>query len=203
LGAVPARLKLTLVTLTLCAVAAVIGVLLAPRGSAELRRSADGWAGFRRPPGLAVPRFALRDQDGRRVTAASLRGHGPVVYAFVYSTCRDTCPAQVQTIRGALDELGHDVPVIGVSVDPANDTPLRAKSFMLKQSMTGRMRFLLGTRAQLAPVWRGFGIQPQTNRLEHSAHVVLADARGFQRVGFPFEQLTQQGVVDDLRRLGA
>ena len=38
---------------------------------------------------------------------------------FVYSTCKDTCPAQVQSIRGALDELGHDVPVLGVSVDPA------------------------------------------------------------------------------------
>jgi protein SCO1 len=198
-----ARLKLTLVTLTLCAAAAVAGVLLAPRGSAGFQPSADGWAGFRRPAGLAVPRFALRDQDGRRVTAASLRGHGPVVYAFVYSTCRDTCPAQVQTIRGALDELGRDVPVIGVSVDPANDTPQRARTFMLKQSMTGRMRFLLGTRAQLAPVWRGFGIQPQTKRLEHSAHVVLVDARGFQRIGFPFEELTQQGVVNDLRRLGA
>jgi protein SCO1 len=200
---VPARLKLTLAALTLFAAAAVAGVLLAPRGSAEPQARSGAWAGFRRPAGLPVPRFVLRDQDGREVTSASLRKRGPVVYAFVYSTCRDTCPAQVQTIRGALDELGHDVPVVGISVDPANDTPTRAKTFMLKQSMTGRMTFLLGSRAQLAPVWRGFGIQAQTKRLEHSAHVVLADGRGFQRIGFPFEQLTQQGVVDDLRRLGA
>ena len=38
------------------------------------------------------------------VTAADLHGK-PVVFAFVYSTCRDTCPAQVQTIRDALDDL--------------------------------------------------------------------------------------------------
>jgi protein SCO1/2 len=200
---VPARLKLVLVALTLCAAAAVAGVLLAPRGAAEPEPQPGGWAGFRRPPGLPVPDFALRDQDGRRVAARSLSGRGPVVYAFVYSTCRDTCPAQVQTIRGALDELGRDVPVVGISVDPANDTPARAKTFLLKQSMTGRMRFLLGSRAQLARVWRGFGIQPQTRRLDHSAHVVLADRQGRQRLGFPFEHLTQAGLAHDLRRLGA
>jgi protein SCO1 len=198
---VPARLKLTLVTLTLCAAAAVAGVLLAPRGSAGFQPSADGWAGFRRPAGLAVPRFALRDQDGRRVTAASLRGHGPVVYAFVYSTCRDTCPAQVQTIRGALDELGRDMPVIGVSVDPANDTPQRARTFLLKQSMTGRMRFLLGTRAQLAPIWHDYGIRPQGNGFEHSAYVLLIDKRGRQRVSFPVDQLVDRDLAHDIRKL--
>jgi protein SCO1/2 len=124
-----------------------------------------------------------------------------VVYAFVYSTCRDTCPAEVQTIRGALDDLGRDLPVMGVSVDPANDTPKRAMAFLLEQKMTGRMHFLLGTRQQLAPVWRAFGIQPESKRLEHSAHVVLADARGRQRIGFPYEELTEDRLAHDLARL--
>ena len=75
-----------------------------------------------RPDGARLPDFALTTQDGEPVTAACLRGR-PVVVTFVYSTCKDTCPAQVQSIRGALDDLGHDVPVVGVSVDPANDTP--------------------------------------------------------------------------------
>ena len=197
----PDRLKLVLAALTLCGLAAVAGVLLAPRGVA--RPAPAQLAGFVRPPGLPVPDFTLRDQDGRRVTSRALRGRGPVVYAFVYSTCRDTCPAQVQTIRGALDDLGRDVPVVGISVDPAHDTPARARAFLLKQSMTGRMDFLLGSRAQLERAWEGFGIQPQTRRLEHSAHVVVADARGRQRVGFPFDHLTQDALAHDLGRLGA
>ena len=160
----------------------------------------DGWAGALRPPGQRVPEFSLKDQDGNTVTSASLHGE-PVVFAFVYSTCRDTCPAQVQTIRGALDDFGSDVRVIGISVDPANDTPARAKAFLLKQSMTGRMDFLMGSREQLAPVWKGFAIQPQQANLEHSAHTVLADARGFQRVGFPFDFLTTERLAHDLARL--
>jgi protein SCO1/2 len=155
-----------------------------------------------RPPGQPVPRFALTDQDGNTVTSESLKGK-PVVYAFVYSTCQDTCPAQVQTIRGALDDMpkNTDVTVVGISVDPSNDTPKRAASFLLKQQMTGRMRFLLGTKEQLAPVWKAFAIQPQQNGLEHSAHTVLADPEGMQRIGFPFDQLTEEALAHDLARL--
>ena len=54
---------------------------------------------------------------------------------------------------------------------------------------------------QLAPVWKAFGIQPQTKALEHSAHVVLVDAHGVQRIGFPFEHLTPEGLAHDLTRL--
>jgi protein SCO1/2 len=199
----PARLKLALVALTLCAAAAVAGVLLANRDSEASNglELVNGWAGALRPPGQPVPDFALTDQDGNAVTGASLRGK-PVVYAFVYSTCRDTCPAQVQTIRGALDDLDRpDVHVVGISVDPVNDTAKRAQSFLLKQGMTGRMRFLLGSEAQLAPVWTAFGIQPQLDGLEHSAHTVLADAEGLQRIGFPYELLTQPALAHDLGRL--
>src|SRR3954454_21993802 len=195
----PARIQLALIVLAACAFAAVIGVLLAGRATESLALR-DGWAGARGPAGLRVPAFALRDQDGRLVTSASLRGK-PVVFAFVYSTCRDTCPDQVQTIRGALDDLGHDYPVVGVSVDPATDTRRLASAFLLEQKMTGRMEFLLGTRAQLAPVWPGGRAPAQTKALDHSAHVVLADGRGFQRIGFPFEELTEERLAHDLARL--
>jgi protein SCO1/2 len=131
---------------------------------------------------------------------AGYRGR-TVVMTFVYSHCRDTCPAQVQAIRGALDRLGRDVPVLAVSVDPANDTGDSARRFLLQQHVAGRVRFVLGTRAQLEPVWRGYGIAPQQRGLEHSAYVVVVDDEGRQRVGFPAAQLTPEGLEHDLRRL--
>ena len=195
------RLKLTLIALTLCALAAVAGVMLAARSAPRPIAYETGWAGAQRPADQPVPDFTLEDQDGNAVSSRELEG-GPVVFAFIYSTCRDWCPAQVATIRGALDDYdGPDPQVVGISVDPANDTPERAKSFLLKQQMTGRMHFLLGTREQLEPVWDAFGIQPQTDKLEHSSHTVLADAQGMQRIGFPYDHLTQDGLVHDLERL--
>ena len=194
-----------MVVLVACAAAAVLGVSLAARdggtGSAAAV-AADGWAGALRPPGIPPQDFALRDQDGRPASLAQYRGR-VVVLSFMYSTCRDTCPLMAQTIKGALDDLGHDVPALAVSVDPANDTRVTARRFLVKQGLTGRMRFLLATRAQLAPVWKAYAIQPQGHGFEHSAYVLLIDRSGRQRIGHPAEKMTADGLVHDLRRLEA
>ena len=126
-----------------------------------------------------------------------------VVVTFMYSTCQDTCPLTAQQIRGALDDLGaaQQPPVIAISVDPRDDTPLHVKRFLLKQSMVGRMRYLVGTRAQLEPVWRAYGIQPQGQGYEHTASTVIVDGTGRQRVGYLTDQLTPEALADDLRTL--
>jgi protein SCO1 len=195
-----ARVHLALLTAAICVLAAVVGVLLADRGGSAPAVSSTGWAGATRPAAATVPAFTLTDQDGRTVRSAQLLGK-PAVFAFIYSTCRDTCPAQVQTIRGAMDDLGHDVPVYGITVDPANDTPRSAQAFLLEQKMKGRMEFLVGRREQLAPVWKAFGIAPQTKGREHSSYTVLVDPTGHQRIGFPVDKLTQRGLAHDLARL--
>jgi protein SCO1/2 len=202
------RLRLALITLLACAAAAAIAIALAAQGRDEASSAAvdggvvNGFDGALRPPGVPPQDFALRDQDGKVARLRDDRGK-VVVLTFMYSTCRDTCPITAQQIRGALDQLGHDVPALAVSVDPANDTPERAKAFLLAQKMTGRMRFLLGSRAQLTPIWKAYGIQPQGNGFEHSAYVLLIDKKGRQRIGFPVEQLTPEGLAHDIRKLEA
>jgi protein SCO1/2 len=193
---------MALVTAAICVVAALAGVLLASGSGdgAAARVPAGQWAGAARPPGAGLPPFRLTDQDGHTVTEEAVRGR-PAVFAFIYSTCRDTCPSEVQTIRGAMDDLGRDLPVYGISVDPVNDTPRSAQAFLLEQKMKGRMEFLVGGRSRLEGLWRAFGIAPQTKGREHSAYVVLVDPQGRQRVGFPYAKLTQAGLVHDLTRL--
>ncbi len=196
------RLAFALALAVACAAAAVIGVSVAARDGdhPDGLQLVDGWAGATRPAGVAPADFALRDQDGRRASLAEYRGR-PLILTFLYSTCEDTCPLQAQTIRGALDDLSRDVPVLAVSVDPANDTAARARRFLVEQRLTGRMRFLLGTRAELAPIWKAYAIRPQGDDFEHSAYVLLIDGRGRQRIGFPADHLTSEGLVHDLRKL--
>jgi protein SCO1/2 len=162
--------------------------------------AANGFAGALRSPEIPPADFTLHDQDGRRVTLRDARGTVTVL-TFLYTTCRDSCPVIASQIRGALDDLGHDVPVLAISVDPANDTPDSAKAFINKQSLTGRMRFLLGSRTQLAPVWRQFGIRPQGQGFDHSAYVLLIDRRGRQRIAFPFDHLQPEALAHDIARL--
>lgn len=201
----PQRVRLVLIGVFACLIAAFGGVWYAAYKGAGHRRltpnPAAGFSGFVRPSGARVPAFSLTDQDGGIATPAAHRGR-PAIYAFIYSHCRDTCPVEVQQIRGAMDRLGRDLPVIGVSVDPANDTRDSARAFLLEQHMTGRMDFLLGTRDELAPVWRAFGIAPQRGGRDHSAAIVLVDGEGVQRLGYPASRLTVDGLERDLRRLG-
>ena len=192
------RLRLALFLAGLFALTAVACVLLFAAGDKVARSSA--FAGALRPPDIPPAEFGLRDEHGKVVKLAALRGT-PVVVTFLYTTCEDTCPLTVDQIRGGLDELGHDVPVIAVSVDPANDTAAAAKRFTLERRMTGRMRWVLGDEARLRRLWAAYGVQPQTDKLEHSASTVLLDASGRQRVGFATSVLTPQALAHDVAQL--
>jgi protein SCO1/2 len=197
----PARVRLALIVFATLAILGAGGVILLTGRGGE-PALANGFAGSLRPDIPPRP-FRLRDQDGRAVSLRALRGR-VVILTFMYSTCRDTCPVTAQQIRGALDDLGHDVPTLAVSVDPANDTRDAAQAFLVKQSLSGgRMRFLLGRRAQLAPIWHAYGIRPQGAAFDHSAYVLVLDRRGRQRVSFPVEQLTPEGLAHDVRKLEA
>lgn len=190
------------VALLLAGVLALGAILLAAGGDddADPVASDDAFAGALMPEGLPAPDFELENQDGERVSMRSLRGR-PVLVTFLYTHCEDTCPAQAQTARGALDDLGHDLPVLAIAVDPPNDTPRSARKFLAEQRATGRIDFVLGTRAELRPVWRGFAIRPQSVTAEHNARFTLVDARGFQRVGYPGFEATPERLAHDLALL--
>lgn len=162
--------------------------------------AATPFAGSPLPPRVRAPSFALSDQDGEPIAMRDYRG-SPVAVTFLYTNCEETCPPQAQQIKGALDELGHDVPAIAIAVDPESDTEESAREFLVEQRMTGRMDFVLGTREELEPLWEGYAIQPQTEKAEHQARITLVDPRGFQRVGFPIEQATPERIAHDLRLL--
>ena len=215
-----ARVQLTLAA-ALALVAAVLGGVLLLGSGGEVRGASGnglsvgpyGFVGALRPT-VPPKDFTLLDERGRPGSLAALRGK-VIVLTFLYTTCQDTCPTTASQIRLALDDLQDDgaepVPALAVSVDPVNDTAPRARRFLGEQSLTGRMRFLLGERAQLAPVWRDYGVQPQragkpatgadARDFEHSAYVLLIDRDGRQRIGFPLSELTPESLAHDIRRL--
>jgi protein SCO1/2 len=187
--------------LTLVGVAALAAVVLAagaeqkPVGAGERR-----FEGATLPRGVKAPDFTLTDEDGNRVRMKAFRGRTTVV-TFLYTTCEDTCPGQAQVIKGAFAELGRDLPAVAIAVDPPRDTPARARRFLAEQRMRKRLRFALGGRDELRPVWKGFFVQPQRDNLEHTGRLVLVDSKGVQRVSFPIDQATPERVAHDLRLL--
>jgi protein SCO1/2 len=194
-----------LIALFLVAVFSLGAIALAARQDGDATEVTTGGSRFEgavMPRGLRAPDFELRDQDGERVSMRGFRGR-PVIVTFLYTTCEDTCPLQAQTIRGALDQLGEDVPAIAIAVDPPRDTPERARIFLSEQRALGRLDFVLGSRSELRPLWNGFYIRPQSVTQEHQARFTLVDKRGFQRVGYPGFEATPERLAHDVRLLQA
>jgi len=185
----------------------LFGALLAIDKAREAREdpaatniATRGFAGSPLPDGFKAPAFDLRDQEGNRVRDVDLRGR-PALITFAYSVCEESCPAQLQLMRKTLAKLERPIPAYAISVDPRTDTPSSARKFLLEQRVAGQIDFVLGSRRQLRPVWKGYAIQPQTDDLEHHARIVLLDARGFQRLGYSVSDVTGEQLADDVRRL--
>ena len=192
------RLVLALTVVGVAALASV--VLAAGAGEKTAGAGESRFEGATLPRGLRAPDFTLTDEQGNRVRMNDFRGRTAVV-TFLYTTCEDTCPGQAQVIKGAFAELGRDLPAVAVAVDPPRDTPARARRFLAEQRMRNRLRFALGGRDELRPVWKGFFVRPQRENLEHTGRLVLVDAKGVQRVSYPIDQATPERIAHDLRLL--
>ena len=74
---------------------------------------------------------------------------------------------------------------LGVSVDPRGDTPAAARAWVAEHRLPAQFHYLLGSGAQLAPIWRGwFVVGPRDTLADprtHDASVWLVDGRGHLR----------------------
>ncbi|MCB0881250.1 MAG: SCO family protein [Thermoleophilia bacterium] len=143
------------------------------------------------PEPLASPHTTGRDHLGRDV-AVPVDGR-PAVVTFLFANCPTVCPLVGSEIAAALDRLTpaqrDGVDVVAISVDPAGDTREAVAGFLRKHHLTGRMRYIVGTRDELAPMWEQWGVeaQPSSDATQslHTARVVLVDKRGRQVGSYP------------------
>jgi protein SCO1/2 len=154
-------------------------------------------------PQQAAPEITLHDQNGKLFKLSSLRGKA-VFVTFVYSHCPDVCPLMLQALAAAKRQLKDpgSMQILAVSVDPKGDTPAAVKKFDRQRLLTGKVRWLLGTRAQLRPVWRAYNIiarsVPETPAIiEHVSLIYGVDAKGRLRVGYPASPLKPEWIAHD------
>ena len=176
-------------------------------GGAPATTAASPFRGAELTPLKSAADFALRDQDGRRVRLRDERGRS-VLVTFLYTHCPDVCPLIAANLNGALRKLGErrsDVRVLAVSVDPKGDTPAAVSAYVRRLRLLPQFRYLTGTRAELVPVWRAYGIlavAANKELVDHAAATVLLDPHGKRRVLYGAHVQTAD-VLHDLRMLAA
>ena len=125
-------------------------------------------AAGRAMPGAIVPDLPLVDQNGARFTLGDSAGRVRIV-TFIYTRCPlpDFCPLMVrhlETVRRRANEegLGSQLALLGVTLDPAFDTPpvLRAygDSVLKGSNRFDQWTLATGTAAQIEDVARFFGV---------------------------------------------
>lgn len=149
----------------------------------------------------ATPAFSLHDQVGAVVSTQSLRGR-PVVITFMDMTCTEECPIIAQELQLTASFLGaqkaSQVEWVIISVNP-NNTAAQATAFLEKQNVTIPAHVLLGTQAELSPVWKAFGIyvQPSPTDVTHTAATFLVDQSGTERLVI-LDSVDSKALADDL-----
>lgn len=155
-------------------------------------------------PRRQAPALTLDNIYGRRVDIRDLRGH-PVLVTFVYANCPDVCPLIMSNLRQVREEsgaLGRRTRVIAVSVDPEGDTPAVVRRFLTARRVGGFVDYLVGTRAQLEPVWKAWAVGEQVDKknpelIEHSALIYGVTADGELATAYPVG-FTPQQIAKDL-----
>jgi cytochrome oxidase Cu insertion factor (SCO1/SenC/PrrC family) len=199
-------------------VGCLVGVALSSNGGARAsaaqrlstervvstRNQMDGdatWPVGKHPaPAIAT----LRDQYGKRFALSSLRGHS-VALTFFDSYCHTSCPLEGHALARAESALPRSQrPIlVAVSVDP-RDSPKSAAQAIRKWGLQGKARWywLMGTRAQLAPIWRAYHIYVHSTygNITHTEALYLIGRDGDFRSAYlwPF---AGRFVTHDLRML--
>jgi protein SCO1/2 len=130
--------------------------------------------------GIPAPDFTLADQDGQTVQLSALRGR-PVVVSFLFTQCPDVCPLTAAKLRQVADKLGRDaerVALVAVSTDPANDDPAAAQAFSEQHGLAGRWHYLVGSQAELQPVWAAYHMYVATAQTDSPAEQAMARQAG-------------------------
>ncbi len=131
----------------------------------------------------------------------------PVVVTFLYTHCPDVCPLVAEKLHSVVLSLGKDaqhVAILAVSMDPKGDTQTAALNFSKVHKLSGNWHFLIGTLAQLSPIWENYSVDAQAATsagiVNHSTFVYVIDKEGRERVLLD-NDFTPAQLTSDIRVL--
>jgi len=131
--------------------------------------------------------FTLTDGAGRHVTEKDFAGK-PMLVFFGFTHCPDVCPAGLQVMAAALDQLGDKaagMTPIFITVDPERDTPEVVDKYV--KSFHPAIVGLSGTPDEVAGAIRAYRVYAKKQpadassgqySVDHSTFMYVMDAKG-------------------------
>jgi protein SCO1/2 len=159
-------------------------------------------------PPVPAADFTLTDQNEQAFTLSDQGSKVNLIF-FGYTNCPDVCPITLTTyarVRARLGEQADQVRFIFITVDPERDTTEQIKTHIshFDPAIIG----LTGTRAELEPVWKDYGVfQSQHGGggvehydVDHSSRIYVIDAQGNWRMTYPAE-MDWEAIASDVQHM--
>jgi cytochrome oxidase Cu insertion factor (SCO1/SenC/PrrC family) len=191
-----------------------IGIAEGGSGGSSDKLTAEPDNGVTFSPGTRrAPAFSLRDESGRPISLASLRGR-TVLLAFIDPVCRNLCPLEAKVLNDTVSSVAASSRpvVVAVSVNPWNQTKADLRLDRQKWHLVSGWRWALGSYAELARVWKKYsiGVQVRTKTLggvtvrevDHTEAAYVIDPNGYERSLFLYPYRSED-VVSAVRLAGA
>jgi len=180
----------------MAAVAAIVVVLVGavpmasastnPHASPIITEATDGTPDLINYP---APSFTLTDQDGAKVSLASLRGK-TIALTFLDPVCTSSCPLIAQEFRQADVMLGSQsarTVFVAIVANPIYHSVADTQAFDRQEGFThvSNWLYLTGSVSQLRRVWDAYGIMvevtPAGSMVAHGELAYVIDAKGRER----------------------
>ncbi len=153
------------------------------------------------------PVINLINQDGKRVTNEGLKGKVTLIN-FIYTRCDESCPVMVHKFmdiaKEMKDELGKNLQLVSITMDPEHDKPEILKSYAGKiEADTSSWSFLTEKKDIVDKVLKGFNFFYQKNEdggFGHSNTIVMLDKNGVWKYNFNVLTVPVDILVERLRK---
>jgi protein SCO1/2 len=156
--------------------------------------------------GDCLPNLTLTDQNGKKVSLASLKGK-PVLFDFIYTTCPGPClmlTSRMRLIANRLGPLLGRVWFVSVTVDPEHDGPAELLNYAKQQgaNLDGWL-FLTGSPADIEQLMNQFKLIRQREAdgtVDHVLEFFLVGPDGRQLYQYAASHAEPALVSSDIRR---
>jgi protein SCO1/2 len=153
-----------------------------------------------------LPDLTLTDQNGRKVSLASLKGK-PVLFDFIYTTCPGPCLVLTARMKAIADHLGgalgSQASFVSVTVDPEHDGPSALKAYAKEQGADrAGWYFLTGPPADVDRLMAQFKLRRQREAdgsVDHVLEYFLVGADGQPLLEYLADDMNPAKVASDLQ----
>jgi protein SCO1 len=158
--------------------------------------------------GDCLPNLTLTDQNGKKVSLASLKGK-PVLFDFIYTSCPGPClmlTSRMRVIANRLGPmLGSKVWFVSVTVDPEHDGPAELLNYAKQQGANQNgWLFLTGSPADIEQLMNQFKLVRQREAdgtVDHVLEFFLVGPDGRQLYQYAASHAEPALVSSDIRRV--